>query len=81
MQRLLNGLKGDKGVGTKVVDGIKASGLLLIDESNKPLESEIKDMDKVVYLDEFGAGGGTQKIKLHFTTLTSTPQTTIRGTP
>lgn len=79
MQRLLNGLKGDKGVGTKVIDGIKASGLLLVDESNKPLESEIKDMDKTLYVDEFGSGGGTQKIKLHFTTLTSTHKTATRN--
>jgi len=79
MPRLLNGLRGDKGIGTQVVNGVKNSGLLLIDEANKALEAEIKDLDKDLYVDEFGAGGGTQKIKLHFTALTSTHKTATRN--
>lgn len=79
MPRLLNGLRGDKGIGTQVVNGVKDSGLLLIDEANKALEAEIKDLDKDLYVDEFGAGGGTQKIKLHFTALTSTHKTATRN--
>jgi len=79
MPRLLNGLRGDKGIGTQVVNGVKDSGLLLIDEANKALEAEIKHLDKDVYVDEFGAGGGTQKIKLHFTALTSTHKTATRN--
>jgi len=79
MKRLLNGLRGDKGIGSQVVDGIKNSGLLLIDETNDALEQEIKDLDKELYVDEFGAGGGTQKIKLHFTALTSTHKEATRN--
>lgn len=79
MSRLLNGLRGDKGIGSQVINGVRASGLLLIDETNKALEAEIKDMDKDLYVDEFGAGGGTQIIPLHFTALTSTHKTATRN--
>lgn len=79
MQRLLAAMRGDKGIGRNVIDGVKNSGLLLIDEANKSLEQDIKDMDREIYVDEFGAGGGTQKIRLHFTALTSTHKTATRN--
>lgn len=79
MQRLLAAMRGDKGIGTNVVSGVKNSGLLLIDEANKALEQDIKDMDRELYVDEFGAGGGTQKIRLHFTALTSTHKKATRN--
>jgi len=79
MQRLLLGLRAEKGIGSPVINGIKASGLLLIDEANKALEPEIKDIDKEIQLDQFGAGGGTQILPLHFTGLTSTHSTATRN--
>ncbi len=79
MQRLLLGLRAEKGIGSPIINGIKASGLLLIDEANKVLEPEIKDIDKEIQLDQFGAGGGTQILPLHFTGLTSTHSTATRN--
>lgn len=78
MQRLLNGMRGDKGVGSEIVEGVRRSGLLLIDESNKALEAEIKDMDKELHIDQFGKGG-TQVLPLHFTALTSTHSNATRN--
>lgn len=78
MKRLLNGMRGDKGVGGGVLEGIKSTGLLLIDEANTALEQEIKDMDKTLYIDQFGSGG-TQIIPLFFTVLTSTHKTATRN--
>jgi len=78
MQRLLNGMRGDKGVGSDIVDGVRKSGLLLIDEANKSLEAEIKDMDKELHIDQFGKGG-TQVLPLHFTALTSTHSNATRN--
>lgn len=78
MKRLLNGLRGDKGIGAAVIDGIRKSALLLIDESNTSLEAEIKDMDKELHVDQFGSGG-TQILPLHFTALTSTHKTATRN--
>jgi hypothetical protein len=71
MRRLLNGLRGDKGIGPAVIEGIRKTGLLLIDETNDALEAEVKDMDKELHVDQFGSGG-TQILPLHFTGLTST---------
>lgn len=78
MQRLLNGMRGDKGIGSDIVDGVRKSGLLLIDEANKSLEAEIKDMDKELHIDQFGKGG-TQVLPLHFTALTSTHSNATRN--
>lgn len=78
MRRLLSGMRGDKGVGGGVLEGIKATGLLLIDEANTALEQEIKDMDKALHIDQFGSGG-TQIIPLLFTILTSTHKTATRN--
>lgn len=79
MKRLLASMRGDKGIGGNVINGLKNSGLLLIDEANKALEQDIKDMDREIYLDEFGARGGTQRIRLHFTALTSTHKAATRN--
>lgn len=79
MKRLLASMRGDKGIGGNVINGLKNSGLLLIDEANKALEQDIKDMDREIYLDEFGAKGGTQRIRLHFTALTSTHKAATRN--
>ena len=78
MQRLLNGMRGDKGIGSDIVEGVRKSGLLLIDEANKALEAEIKDMDKELHIDQFGKGG-TQVLPLHFTALTSTHSNATRN--
>lgn len=78
MQRLLNGMRGDKGIGGDIVEGVRRSGLLLIDEANKALEAEIKDMDKELHIDQFGKGG-TQVLPLHFTALTSTHSNATRN--
>lgn len=78
MSRLLNGMRGNKGVGGGVIEGLKDSALLLIDEANTPLESEIKDLDKEIHIDQFGSGG-TQILPLHFTALTSTHKTATRN--
>lgn len=74
MPRLTAAMRGDKGVGIQVIDGIKRTGLMLIDEANDALPSDIKDMDEYIQLDQFGKGG-TQVVKLHFTGLTSTHKT------
>ena len=78
MARLLNGMRGDKGVGKDVVDGLKASEFMLIDEANKSLQQDIKDLDKGVQLDQFGSGG-TQIIPLQFIALTSTHSNATRN--
>ena len=78
MGRLLAGMRGDKGVGKQVIDGLKQSELMLIDEANKSLEQDIKDLDKEVQLDQFGSGG-TQIIPLQFTALTSTHSNATRN--
>ena len=78
MPRLLNGMRGNKGVGGGVIDGLKHSALLLIDEANTSLEAEIKDLDKEIHIDQFGSGG-TQILPLHFTALTSTHKTATRN--
>jgi hypothetical protein len=78
MKRLVQAMSADKGIGKSVIDGLKASGFLLIDEANKPLTEDMKNMDKSIQLDQFGQGG-TQDIKLHFTCLTSTHKTAVRG--
>ena len=78
MTRLINAMNGDKGVGKHIIDGLKSSGLLLLDEANKPLTDEIKNMADKIQLDQFGQGG-TQEIKLHFTVMTSTHKTAIRN--
>ena len=78
MKRLIQALNADKGIGKGVVNGLKGSGFLLIDETNEALTQEIKNIDNYVYLDQFGEGG-TQEIKLHFTCMTSTHKTAIRG--
>lgn len=71
MPRLLDAMRGTKGIGSGVIEGIRKSGLLLIDEANRALQPEIKDMDKELQIDQFGIGG-TQILPLHFTALTST---------
>ena len=78
MERLINSLRGNKGVGKDIVDGLKASELLLIDEANKSLEQDIKYFDGKIQLDQFGGDGGTQLIPLQFTALTSTHTTATR---
>jgi hypothetical protein len=78
MSRLLNGMRGNKGIGADIVKGLKKSALLLIDEANSALEAEIKDMDKELHIDQFGTGG-TQILPLHFTALTSTHKTATRN--
>ena len=78
MKRLLPALNAEKGIGKSVIDGLKASGLLLIDEANQPLDQSIKDIDNYMQLDQFGQGG-TQEIKLHYTVMTSTHKTAVRG--
>lgn len=70
-QPLIKAMRGEKGIGRQVIEGLKSSGLLLIDEANTQLESDIKNMDGDVNIDQFGSGG-TQVIPLHFTALTST---------
>lgn len=78
MKRLVQALNADKGIGKKVIDGLKASGFLLIDEANAPLTQDIKNIDNYIQLDQFGQGG-TQDIKLHYTVLTSTHKQAIRN--
>lgn len=78
MARLLAGMRGDKGVGKQIIDGLKDSEMMLIDEANKALEQDIKDLDKEVQLDQFGSGG-TQLIPLKFTALTSTHSNATRN--
>jgi len=78
MPRLLAGMRGDKGVGEPVIRGIRKTGLLLIDEANKALPAEIKDMDKELHIDQFGSNG-TQILPLHFTALTSTHKEATRN--
>lgn len=78
MARLLNGVRGAKGIGEAVIRGIKNSALLLIDEANTSLSAEIKDMDKELHIDQFGTGG-TQVCPLYFTILTSTHKTATRN--
>lgn len=78
MKRLIQALNADKGIGKNVIDGLKGSGFLLIDEANDALTQEIKNIDNRIQLDQFGQGG-TQDIKLHFTCLTSTHKTAVRG--
>jgi hypothetical protein len=78
MKRLLNALRGDKGVGADIIKGIKKTGLLLIDETNSALEQEIKDMDKEIQIDQFGSYG-TQVLPLLFTILTSTHKAATRN--
>lgn len=79
MDRLLNGMKGGKGIGKELVDGLKASEFMLIDEANKTLPQEIKDFDRGIQLDQFGNGGGTQLIPLQFIGLTSTHSNATRN--
>lgn len=78
MKRLVNAMNGDKGIGSQIIEGLKRSGLMLIDEANTSLTSEIKDMDKELHVDQFGVGG-TQVIPLLFTALTSTHATATRN--
>jgi len=78
MKRLVQALNADKGIGKHVIDGLKSSGFLLIDEANDALTQDIKNIDNYIQLDQFGQGG-TQEIKLHFTCLTSTHKTAVRG--
>jgi len=78
MKRLVQALNADKGIGKYVIDGLKSSGFLLIDEANDALTQDIKNIDNYIQLDQFGQGG-TQEIKLHFTCLTSTHKTAVRG--
>lgn len=78
MPRLLSAMRGDKGIGAGIVGGLKSTGLLLIDEANKALEQDIKDMDKEIHIDQFGSGG-TQSVQLHYTILTSTHKTATRN--
>ena len=78
MKRLLPAINAEKGIGVGVVNSLKSSGLLLIDEANKPLTEDIKNIDGYIYLDQFGQGG-TQEIKLHYTCMTSTHKTAVRG--
>jgi len=78
MKRLLPALNAEKGIGKGIIDGLKSSGLLLIDEANNPLDQSIKDIDNYMQLDQFGQGG-TQEIKLHYTVMTSTHKTAVRG--
>ena len=79
MGRLLTAMSGAKGIGMQVINGLKASGFMLIDEVNKALPQEIKNIDDYIYLDQFGQGG-TQEIKLHFTLMTSTHKSATRTT-
>lgn len=78
MKRLVQALNADKGIGKNVIDGLKSSGFLLIDEANDPLTQDIKNIDNYIQLDQFGQGG-TQDIKLHYTVLTSTHKQAIRN--
>lgn len=78
MKRLVQALNADKGIGKPVIDGLKSSGFLLIDETNDPLTQDIKNIDNYISLDQFGQGG-TQEIKLHFTCMTSTHKSAVRG--
>lgn len=74
--RLFAAMRGGKGVGSDLIEPLKRTGLLLIDEANEPLPSDIKEMVKFINIDEF-KNGGTQRIRLFFTVLTSTHKTAI----
>lgn len=74
ISRLISAMRGDKGVGSQIITGIRRSGLLLIDEANTALPADIKDMDNELQVDQFQKGG-TQVLPLHFTGLTSTHKT------
>jgi len=79
MKRLVAAMEGTKGVGESVVEGLKRSGLLLIDEVNQAIPNTIKEMDKYIRLDQFGSGG-TQEIEVLFTIFTSTHGAATRTT-
>ena len=72
MNLLLEGLVSSRGIGEAVINKIRGSGLLLIDETNRQLPQEIKALDDYIYLNQFGMGGGTKEVKLHYTLMTST---------
>lgn len=74
MKNLVKAMGGDKGLGADIINGIRSSGLLLIDEVEHALPSEFKDMDERIQVDQFGSGG-TQVIPLHFTGMTATHST------
>lgn len=74
--RLFAAMRGVKGVGSDLIEPLKRTGLLLIDEANEPLPQDVKEMDKFISIDEF-KNGGTQRIRLFFTVLTSTHKTAI----
>lgn len=78
MDRLLEALRAGKGIGKVIMDKVKESGFLLLDEVNKPLTEDIKNIDNYMYIDQFQEGG-TQAIKLQFTCMTSTHKTAVRG--
>ena len=78
MSRLVKGMTGEKGVGAQIIKGIGATGLLLIDEANSTMPPEIKDLDKEIHIDQFGANG-THVLPLLFTILTSTHKAATRN--
>jgi len=72
-------LKGGKGIGPEVISDLRNTGLLLVDEIEKPLGNDVRLMDGKINLEKFGAGGGTQVIKLMFSVFTTTHANAISG--
>ncbi len=71
MPPLVNAINGGKGIGETIINSMTISGLLLIDEVDKPVPDEMKDFVEGLTLDQFGAGGGTKIVPLYCTVLTS----------
>lgn len=76
METLLGAFQGD-GIGSEVLSPIQSSGLMLINEVDTALPKRLKELENEMQVKEFGSGGGTRNVGLHFVVLTSTHDTAI----
>jgi len=76
MSLLLGAMQND-GIGGEVLNPIKETGLMLINEVDTAIPKALKELENRIQVKEFGMGGGTRSIPLHFLIMTSTHRTAI----
>lgn len=76
MEAMIGAMSAAKGLGKPVISGLFNTGFLLLDETDRALPREVKELGSHLMVDKFGKDG-TQIIPLHFVIMTSTHRTAV----
>jgi len=76
MEAMIGAMSAAKGLGKPIISGLFNTGFLLLDETDRALPREVKELGSYLMVDKFGKDG-TQIIPLHFVIMTSTHRTAV----